>query len=452
MNPKVDVVVLTRHAGPLHPEVERGLLAQVGVQVILHRVVGSAESEDRCRWDAIARGRNEGKLRGNARWLMFLDDDVVLEPRCVAALVSELIRRPLYGALAADYLGERREGQIAPHVAMGATLFRREALEQIRFTWRPRRCECQCCCDNLRQLHWGIDYCRSARARHIPNDGIRGNRIAGDAECSPLAANVPGRVLAAFDRRHLGQFCRLFLASLRAAGNRELVIPLAIGLYASERRRLANETGVEPVFRNENGQTVARRRLRDFSEITSSMPAATPVAYWDAGDIVFQARLQPLWDLVRKHPDKLLAAREPCGYPDNPAVAKWTQSISDPSARCAAQEVVYRNAFLNSGFAAGTAGVLSKYFRTVANWYDSPKLGGSKCWGDQLALNVYCHSHPDAWQEIPESWNYCLCLRDRKTMYRREDGRYIDVRGAAVNVVHGNANTLGAAAVRRKTF
>jgi hypothetical protein len=182
------------------------------------------------------------------------------------------------------------------------------------------------------------------------------------------------------------------------------------------------------------------------------MPAATPVAYWDAGDIVFQARLQPLWDLVRKHPDKLLAAREPCGYPANAAVAKWTQSISDPSARCAAQEVVYRNAFLNSGFAAGTAGAISKYFRTVANWYDSPKLGGSKCWGDQLALNVYCHSQPDAWQEIPESWNYCLCLRDRKTMYRREDGRYIDVRGVAVNVVQGNANTLSAAAFRRKVL
>ena len=95
---------------------------------------------------------------------------------------------------------------------------------------------------------------------------------------------------------------------------------------------------------------------------------------------------------------------------------------------------------------------MTKYFRTVANWYDMPKLRGSKDWGDQLALNVYCHSQPEVWHEIPESWNYCLCWRNRKTMYRREDGRYIDVRGVPINVVHGNANTLAAASFRRNTL
>ena len=183
MTPKVDVIVLTRHAGPLRPEVEAGLRAQEGVQLIVHRVIGTGAPEDRCRWEAIARARNAGKMRGNARWLMFLDDDVVLEPHCVATLVGELIRRTLYGALAADYLAERCEGQIARHVAMGATLFRREALEQIRFTWRARKCECQCCCDDLRLRHWGIDYCPTARAHHLPKDGIRGHTNDGEAAC-----------------------------------------------------------------------------------------------------------------------------------------------------------------------------------------------------------------------------------------------------------------------------
>jgi hypothetical protein len=335
---------------------------------------------------------------------------------------------------------------------MGATLFRRAALEQIRFTWRARKCECQCCCDDLRQLHWGIDYCPTAQARHLPKDRLRGCATSGaEAEC-PQAEIVPGRVLSAFDRRHLGLFCTRFLTSLRATGNPELVIPLAVGLYPSERRRLARKFGVKPVFRSDNGQTVARRRLRDFIEVTGSLPPMTPVAYWDAGDVIFQGRLQPLWELVRAHPDKLLAAREPSGHPDNPAVAKWTDSISDPVARRSAQKSIYCRAFLNGGFAAGTAAAMTKYFRTVANWYDTPKLHGSKDWGDQLALNVYCHSDPDCWQEIPESWNYCLCRRNRKTMYRREDGSYIDVRGVPIHVVHGNANTLGAAALRRKTF
>ena len=152
MNPKIDLVVLTRHTGPLHSEVEGGIHAQEGVQIIVHRVVGTAEAEDRCRWEAIARARNDGKLRGNTRWLMFLDDDVVLDPRCISTLVGELIRRPLYAALAADYLGERCEGQIARHVAMGATLFRREALERIRFTCARRSASASAAvmtCDNV---------------------------------------------------------------------------------------------------------------------------------------------------------------------------------------------------------------------------------------------------------------------------------------------------------------
>jgi glycosyltransferase involved in cell wall biosynthesis len=170
--PRVDLVVLTRHAEPLHPEVERGIREQHAVDLVVHCIVGAARANDHCRWDAIARARNEGKLRGSAPWLMFLDDDVVLDPQCILTLVEELDRRPAYAALAADYLGESRGGEIAGHVSMGATLFRRQALEQLHFSWHDTKCECQCCCDDLRRLHWGIDYCRSALARHIPKTEI----------------------------------------------------------------------------------------------------------------------------------------------------------------------------------------------------------------------------------------------------------------------------------------
>jgi hypothetical protein len=98
---------------------------------------------------------------------MFVDDDVALGPRCIARLVAGLRRRPLFAALAADYLGEHRRGEVAPHVAMGATLFRREALQSIEFRWEARRCECQCCCDDLRRLHWGIGYTAAVKARHL---------------------------------------------------------------------------------------------------------------------------------------------------------------------------------------------------------------------------------------------------------------------------------------------
>ncbi len=192
MNPLVDLVVLTRRGGPLVPEVERGIGAQEGVRILVHRVVGEAKPDDRRRWDAIARARNVGKALGTAPWLMFLDDDVVLDPQCVATLVEELRERPVYGAWAADYLGERHPTGVSPHVAMGATMFRRQALDEIRFTWRGSDCECQCCCDDLRRRHWGIDYSAVARARHLPKGEVGKSAAADEASPRALHAHAAG--------------------------------------------------------------------------------------------------------------------------------------------------------------------------------------------------------------------------------------------------------------------
>ncbi len=450
VTPQVDVVVLSRTAGPLPRAVEQGLDCQCDVQIVVHRVVGPPQPTDQCHWQTIARARNEGKRRGAVPWLMFVDDDVVLEPECVATLLDELHRRPLYGAVAADYLGEQRDGQVPRHVAMGATLFQREVLEQIDFRWGERKCECQCCCDDMRQLLWGIGYSTTARAHHLAEENSPQVHGGGAESLSPAPAT--GQLLAAFNRRDLLRFHEQFLASLRATGNMEIVIPVAIGLYPGERERLAQVPGVRPVFHTENGQHVARRRLRDFAEITATLPPATPVAYWDAGDVVFQAPIQPLWEMIRSFPGQLLAAREPMGYPDNITMIEWTETIADPAARRNAEQIVFQHPFLNSGFLAGDAGAMAKYFQTVANWYDTPRLAGSLDWGDQMALNLYCHSNPAAWREIPEGWNYCLWRRDHNMCYRREDGRYVDVRGVPIHVVHGNARTLAARSFRHSPF
>lgn len=450
MIPQVDVVVLSRVAGPLPRAVETGLGCQRGVEIVVHRVVGQPQPTDQCHWQTIARARNEGKRRGAAPWLMFVDDDVVLEPECVATLLGELNRRPLFGAVAADYLGEMSDGQVPRHVAMGATLFRREVLEEVDFRWGEQKCECQCCCDDMRQSLWGIAYSSAARAHHLAEEKSAHVRAAG-AGCS-FPTDQMGQLLAAFNRRDLLRFHEQFLASLRATGNEECVIPVAVGLYPSERERLAQVPGVRPVFHTENGQNVARRRLRDFAEVTAALPSAMPVAYWDAGDVVFQAPIQPLWELIRSFPGQLLAAREPMGYPENTTMIEWTETIADPAARRDAEQIIFPHPFLNSGFLAGDAGTMARYFQTVADWYDTPRLSGSYDWGDQMALNLYCHSNPLAWHEIPEGWNYCLWRRDRNMCYRRDDGRYVDVRGLPIQVVHGNARTLAARSFRHSPF
>jgi hypothetical protein len=187
VNEQIDLVVLSRDAGPLPAEVEHGLRQQAGVSIVVHRVIGASHTTDRCRWDAIVRARNQGKTLGASPWLMFLDDDVALEPGCVAALRDELLRRPVLGAVAADYLGERRRDGSDEHVAMGATLFRRAALDEVRFRWRGRRCECQCCCDALRRRRWGICYSGTARARHLKPQTDRSH-----APPAPQAASAPG--------------------------------------------------------------------------------------------------------------------------------------------------------------------------------------------------------------------------------------------------------------------
>jgi hypothetical protein len=373
---------------------------------------------------------------------MFLDDDVALAPGCVRRLWEELQRRPAFGALAADYLGESRADAPARHVAMGATLFRRAALAEIGFRWKAGRCECQCCCDDLRRIGFGIDYVPAAGARHL--DPHKSHRDPSDSPPHPprTAPAIPGRVLAAFDRVHYGKFVRQFLPSLRVSGNAEVVMAVGYGLYSSQQRELARRSDVELLPLASNGVSPARRRLFDFQTVLSKLPAETPVAYWDAGDVIFQSPLADLWSMVRARPDRLLVAQECVPFLSNAAMTNWTNSIEGEQERCRALALLSNRPVLNSGFAAATAGVLRTYFQTVDRLRDSADMRGSTDWGDQIAMNLYCRATADAWCLVEEGWNYCL--------YGRAGGEvFVDSRGylrtrtrTSIHVVHGNAHTF----------
>ena len=238
----IDVIVLTRDGLPPPNRVRDGLECQSGVRLAIHLVDGTARPGETNRLETITRARNAGSRLGSAPWLMFLDDDVVLGPDCIALLLDELRRRPGYAALAADYLGELAdfdrfgtfyETGVLPttsHVGMGATLFRREALAYLSFHWQPGRCECQCCCDDLRRMGLGIAYLPGARATHERGQDARGHhsslqpatvqdRRSGTPAGRP---STPGpRILTTFDRGHLNRFLLQFLPTLRESGNDE---------------------------------------------------------------------------------------------------------------------------------------------------------------------------------------------------------------------------------------
>jgi hypothetical protein len=441
---EVDLVILTPSASPLRAEVARAVARQAGVKINVHRVLAAPRPEDANRWATIARGRNEGRRIGSSPYVMFLDDDVVLGNNCVAILLEQLRRKPLFGALAADYRREPHDGQRAWHVAMGATLFRRAAVQRIRFRWEPAKCECQCCCDDLRRLGMGIAYESRAIATHLAGNGHQQSRSPSlQSDQGDSGAIAEGRILAAFDRHHFRLFRSRFLRSLRKSGNHELVTAVVYGLYPSERRALSREPRVEVVALPPPHKTSpARRRVWDFQPVIERFSAATPVAYWDAADVVFQASLQPLWELVRANPDKLLAVREPISFSVNRATNEWTASIRDLTARRKALELFAKRPVLNAGLAAGTAHSILTYLRFAAAAWESSALAGSTDWGDQTGLNLFCHTHPECWLEVEEGWNYCLAGRGRREAFWRNDGRIACQQGTPLYVVHGNAKML----------
>ena len=435
------MLFLSRDLSPPRWDVWKAIQAQDGVTLRVIRITGPARPGDRSRFETIARARNEGKRLGSTPFVMLLDDDVVLGPGCVARLAAGLTSRPEFAALGADSAGEMNDGlehwDYPRHVGMAAILFRRECLGEVTFRWEHSKCECRCCCDDLHRAGHAIGYMPGALAWHRPSPASASRTCTGaSSQCdhppqaqrlpAPALAtavpSLPGRILAAFDRRHLRLFIRRFLRTLRNEGNSETVTAVTSGLFPSERRRLAQMPGVLVVDALNDGHP-ARRRVRDFQQVVARWPAEAPVAYWDAGDVVFQDRIAPLWDLVRANPERLLAVTEVAPYRDGTLNWSWVETIQDLEARARAMALLKGRHTLNSGFAAGTAGTMLRYLKEADRLLNSPALWGTSDWGDQTAMNLYCRRNPDAWLEIPRGWNYSLSGLGPRDYRVSPDGR-----------------------------
>jgi hypothetical protein len=450
---EVDLILLSRDLSPPRADVSRGIQLQGEVDLRIHRLEGTSRLEDPNRYETIARARNQAKTLGTSPWVMFLDDDVVLGPGCVGRLVQALPRKNGFAALGADSSGEMagewENWDYPRHVGMAATLFRRERLERLTFRWEPGKCECRCCCDDLRGAGFGIGYLAQAKAWHRPSQTAivhrrelaieRGGRpgVAGGSGASTKG----GRILTAFDRNHFSRFRRQFLTTLRASGNREPLTAVTYGLQSGERRML-EAAGVEVVARNENGVSSALRRLRDFQDVVERWPEDTPVAYWDAGDVLFQGTLAPLWEMVRADPGRLHVVREPVGTGESPVIVPWTDHIEDPVVRRQTRELLAGMPFINAGFAAGSVRALMGYLREGDRLLHN-ELKGVLHWGDQVAMGHYLHHNPDVWREISDGWNFCIIFRRPGTYRIGAGGRVENSSGAPVHVVHGNGRTLG---------
>lgn len=451
MSNELDIVVLSRPGTDPRPDVLAAIRNQLNVNVTLHRVVGAARDTDSSRWQTIARARNVGRVLGESPWVMFVDDDVVLEPGCAVQLLQELREMPAFVARAADYLGERSKKGATHHVGMGATLFRRHALAEVEFRHEDAKCECQCMTDDLRRRFMGIEYSVTAKARHSRKE--RG----GEQKCGSNTGSLPdvtvtsngssaqlpildGHVLVAFDRAHLGLFCGRFLAGLRRTGNLNVVHAITYGLREKHVKYLRSVHGVQVYPQPHSALRVCRNRMLGFQFALRKICPQSPVAYWDAGDVLFQRSLEPLWNEIRSMPRKLLVTEEPLSYSGNTGHQIWVKSIIKPSVRQQVFALLSEKPVVNGGFIGGTAERLLEYM-TGADREIVGRLRGAGG-GDQVVLNVCRYEQPDAFHITSDTWNYCLCGRSGRDC-KVQQGKYVDTRSnQVVAVVHGNAATL----------
>ena len=163
----VDVLTVLGPGRKIHKKVLFALEDQADVALNHYKLEGEPPLYGEGRIEAIARARNQVKKLGTAHFVMFLDDDVVLPKDGIKDLTYALFFNREYAAIGIDYQNAPRDPFGRIHVAMGAVMFLRPILEQIRFRTEPGKCECLCCCEDIRRMGYLIDYLPGVKAKHL---------------------------------------------------------------------------------------------------------------------------------------------------------------------------------------------------------------------------------------------------------------------------------------------
>lgn len=133
-----------------------------------HHVIDSPDPlPGESRTDTIARARNLAKTAGTEHYAMFLDDYVVLPPSGIQRIIHAFVFNRSHAAIGIDYQKYVQPYPWAPHIAMGAVVFLLPILEQIHFRTEPNKCECLCCCEDIRRMGYRIDYLPGAQGKHL---------------------------------------------------------------------------------------------------------------------------------------------------------------------------------------------------------------------------------------------------------------------------------------------
>ena len=221
-----------------------------------------------------------------------------------------------------DVLGQSCAGVPATHVGIGATLFRRDALDLVTFRWEPGRCECICCCDDLRKQLIGIDYADGLVADHVD--------IGSQSWAANNSEHLVPCIFAQVRRSNVSGFMKL-LRELRGVSTGERLLVDAVELSPSQLARL-RVAGVEIIPKTSQEQTSKEQPMSDTIRVLDGLHSLTPIGYFqDFGEVSIECSLSAIWTCVSSNPSRVFdtEALGQCGLHATDFIATTASNFSD---------------------------------------------------------------------------------------------------------------------------
>ena len=118
--------------------------------------------------------RNRVKRFGETKYILAMDNDLILEEGSFLKMVEFLDNHPDFAAIAISKK-EKFEGNgeelIRNHVDSAPVLWRKEILDQLTYEFRATggviQCECQTACDDVRKMGYEIGFLTNIMCKHV---------------------------------------------------------------------------------------------------------------------------------------------------------------------------------------------------------------------------------------------------------------------------------------------
>ena len=164
----IDVCMAVEEGRFISPQVIEGLQ----IQQWPYRLWISTQNDN----NGAAGTRNRVKRFGETKYILAMDNDLILEKDSFSKMVEFLDIHPHFAAIAINKYKRPEgdgEGLISNHVDSAPVLWRKEILDKLTYEFRATggiiQCECQTACDDVRKMGYEIGFLTNITCKHIPD-------------------------------------------------------------------------------------------------------------------------------------------------------------------------------------------------------------------------------------------------------------------------------------------